>query len=127
MQMILKNNLYSITQSERSAEGADFMLQLHRECFIYAAHFPEMPVTPGVCLLLMAKELLEDVVERKLDLVEVKNAKFLSVVHPILDERLECSLRKLSADAGTGSVQVQATLKTDAETKAKLSIVCRKA
>lgn len=125
--MNLKNNLYTITQTEQSAEGADIQLQLHKECFIYAAHFPEMPVTPGVCLLLMAKELLEEVVGQKLNLVEVKNAKFLSVVNPTLDEHLTCSLRKLTADAETGTVQVQATLKTEAEVKAKLSIVCHKA
>lgn len=125
--MILKNNLYHITHSEQSAEGADFTLQLHKECFIYAAHFPEMPVTPGVCLLLMAKELLEEVVGQKLDLVEVKNAKFLAVVNPTLDAQLTCSLRKLTADNETGTVQVQATLKTATEVKAKLSIVCHKA
>lgn len=125
--MNLKNNLYSITQANQSAEGADFMLQLHKDCFIYAAHFPEMPVTPGVCLLLMAKELLEEVVGQKLDLVEVKNAKFLAVVNPTLDAQLTCSLRKLTADAETGTVQVQATLMTATEVKAKLSIVCHKA
>lgn len=125
--MKLKNNLYSITQADQSAEGADFALQLHKECFIYAAHFPEMPVTPGVCLLLMAKELLEEVVEQQLNLVEVKNAKFLSVVNPTQDEHLTCSLRKLTTDDETGTVQVQATLKTEAEVKTKLSIVCQKA
>lgn len=125
--MILKNNLYSITQANQSAEGADFTLQLHKDCFIYAAHFPEMPVTPGVCLLLMAKELLEEVVGQKLDLVEVKNAKFLAVVNPTLDAQLTCSLRKLIADNETGTVQVQATLMTATEVKAKLSIVCHKA
>lgn len=125
--MKLKNNLYTVTQYEQSAEGADFMLQLHKECFIYAAHFPEMPVTPGVCLLLMAKELLEEVVEQGLSLVEVKNAKFLAVVNPTIDQQLMCSLRKLSTDAETSFVQVQATLKTATEVKAKLSIVCQKA
>lgn len=125
--MKLKNNLYTVTKYVQSAEGADFMLQLHKECFIYAAHFPEMPVTPGVCLLLMAKELLEEVVEQRLSLVEVKNAKFLAVVNPTIDQQLMCSLRKLSTDAETSFVQVQATLKTATEVKAKLSIVCQKA
>lgn len=125
--MKLKNNLYHITKSGLSAEGADFMLQLHKESFIYAAHFPEMPVTPGVCLLLMAKELLEEVVEQRLSLVEIKNAKFLAVVNPTIDQQLRCSLRKLSTDAEMSLVQVQATLKTATEVKAKLSIVCQKA
>lgn len=74
----------------------------------------------------MAKELLEEVVEQQLNLVEVKNAKFLSVVNPTQDDHLTCSLRKLTTDDETGAVQVQATLKTEAEVKAKLSIVCQK-
>lgn len=125
--MILKNNLYSIVQSEQLADGVDYALQLNEACFIYAAHFPEMPVTPGVCLLLMAKELLEEAVGLKLNLAEVKNAKFLSVVNPQSDAHLMCSLRKITIDAESNKVQVQATLKTETEVKAKLSIVCQKA
>lgn len=88
--MILRNNLYRVTKAEDTTGGRLYTLELQPDCPIYAAHFPGLPVTPGVCLLLLGKELLEDTLEKPLRLSEVKNAKFLSVVSPINDKQIEC-------------------------------------
>lgn len=119
-----KDNLYSIVHMEQTADGYDFQLQLNNQCFIYAAHFPGMPVTPGICLLQMAREMLEEAVGRKMKLTEVKNAKFLSVVSPSEDGRLMGLLRKISID-DKGEVKVQVTMQTESEVKTKLSIQCQ--
>lgn len=120
--MTLKNNLYDIQQSELVAEGVDYVLTLRPDCPIYAAHFPGLPVTPGVCLLMMAKELLADAVHEEVTLSEVKNAKFLSVVSPNEPMALMCEIRKIKTF--DNELQAQVTLRTSAEIKAKLSIIC---
>ncbi len=124
--MILKNNLYHIVGQSSPADGlVSYSVALHADSPIYAAHFPGMPVTPGVCLLMLGKELLGEATGHQLELVEVKNAKFLSVVSPVADEHVSCVLRKVVEDESQHEVQAQITFSTDIETKAKISIKCR--
>lgn len=78
--MILKNNLYTIL-SEKPDEGS-FLIHLNADSFVYAAHFPGMPVTPGVCVVQMVKELAEQMLGRNLIINTIKNAKFLQVMQP---------------------------------------------
>lgn len=80
--MKLQNKLYSIIASEVVDNRATYTIILHVECEIYKAHFPGMPITPGVCIFQMAKELLEEATDKKLKIEIVKNAKFLSVMIP---------------------------------------------
>ena len=122
--MILRNNLYRITKAEDTTGGRLYTLELLPDCPIYAAHFPGMPVTPGVCLLLLGKELLEDTLGKSLRLSEVKNAKFLSVVSPIHDKQIECLVGKTALAEDGKSAEAQVTLRTSQETKAKMSFVC---
>lgn len=49
---------------------------------IYKAHFPGMPITPGVCIIQMARELLELHSGKRLEIRSVKTAKFLNIVNP---------------------------------------------
>lgn len=42
-----------------SESGTQFVLRFHPEHPIYAAHFPGQPLTPGVCFVQIAFELLE--------------------------------------------------------------------
>ena len=47
-----------------SKEGVGLMvsytIKLIPSCVIYQAHFPGEPITPGVCIVQMAKELIEE-------------------------------------------------------------------
>lgn len=49
---------------------------------IFKAHFPGHPITPGVCIVRMATELLSVHLGRKLELTLIKNVKFLVVIAP---------------------------------------------
>ena len=74
MQMILKNNLYKISAS--NIEEKSFNLELVPDCVIYQAHFPEQPITPGVCIIQIANELLNELLQSEYKLTTVSNAKF---------------------------------------------------
>lgn len=81
--MILKNQLYQIERQQVAEESATFDVSLNAGCFIYKAHFPGNPITPGVCIVQIAKELLEEVVSMPLEISEVKDVKFLSILSPV--------------------------------------------
>ena len=80
--MVLQNSLYVIEWKECTEKGAKYQLSLDSSHFIYKAHFPELPVTPGVCLVQIGLEIVSDYLERMMEIVRVNNVKFLSVLSP---------------------------------------------
>lgn len=117
--MQLKNNLYTVVHSD---ETGGFEIALNPECFIYRAHFPGEPITPGVCIVQTVAELLSDFVGKPLEICTVKNVKFLSVITPDATPRLLVQLKKVETDGCT--VKAQATLTAGDDAKAKISLVC---
>jgi 3-hydroxyacyl-[acyl-carrier-protein] dehydratase len=63
-----------------------FRLQLNAEHPVYKAHFPGNPITPGVCIIQMIKELVELYLRKKLFLKRVITAKFLNILSPLENE-----------------------------------------
>ncbi|MBO7069475.1 MAG: hypothetical protein J6W52_12525 [Bacteroidaceae bacterium] len=97
--MTLKNSLYKIQDVKETTEGVSYSILMNRECPIYQAHFPSMPVTPGACIIQMAGELLADFVKKDLQLMAVKNAKFISVLAPT-DEVILVHLSAIKQEEG---------------------------
>ena len=80
--MKLQNSFYTIEHQETQDFPLRYDLQLNAGHTIYQAHFPGKPITPGVCIVQIAVELLEDYLQKPLLLNSVKNIKFLSVISP---------------------------------------------
>ncbi|WP_082498281.1 3-hydroxyacyl-ACP dehydratase [Chryseobacterium sp. Leaf180] len=49
---------------------------------IFKGHFPGNPVTPGVCMMQIVKDLTEKCTAEKLFLKSASNVKFMSVINP---------------------------------------------
>ncbi|MDR0536854.1 MAG: glycosyltransferase [Tannerellaceae bacterium] len=95
--MTLKDDFYHIERhAAGEAQSFVFHVTLHREHFIYKAHFPGLPVTPGVCLIQMCKELMEEHVSAPLLLGKLVNVKFLAVINPDDCCRLQFTFTKVS-------------------------------
>lgn len=122
--MILKNELYIVKRKEVTDKGACFDIKLNPSHFIYKAHFPGEPITPGVCIVQIAKELLEDVLNKPLQIVKVKNVKFLSVLTPEQSTEVTYSIGKITVDEAAGSIKAQAVVTSADEAKAKISLTC---
>ncbi len=58
---------------------------------IYKGHFPEMPVTPGVCQVQIVTEVLSACCKKKCVLSKAKDIKFLQLINPM--EQNEFDLR----------------------------------
>lgn len=122
--MTLKDNLYRVTDRQAEGDGGyTFGIALRAECFIYKAHFPDKPITPGVCLIGMGKELLEEVMGEPLIIRKIKNVKFLSVVTPEEPSPLTIKITKVNKGEG-GEVSAQFAIMNGEEIKAKISTVC---
>ena len=75
---------------------------------VYTGHFPGLAVTPGVCQLLMIKEILEDELGFRLLLAEADQIKFTSIHEPERDNPVEARISYLSE--GNERIKVQAVM-----------------
>ena len=120
--MELNNGLYTVESTEVTGEGFDALIRLNPSHFIYAAHFPGEPITPGVCILQTALELLELFLGTVLSVERVKNVKFLKVITPGGTPLVRFRFRTVQESEGT--ISAQCTVDTECEAYAKLSLTC---
>jgi 3-hydroxyacyl-[acyl-carrier-protein] dehydratase len=122
--MDLRDNLYTIVESVSAEGGATYTIKLDPEHFIYKAHFPGEPITPGVCIMQIAHELLQLLCGCKLEIDCVKNVKFLRIIVPAQEQKVDYIFQKVTEEEML--VKCQVSVSIEGETYAKLSIVCRK-
>lgn len=72
---------------------------------IFKGHFPNNPVTPGVCMMQIIKDLTEQVVKRSLFLSRSSNVKFMALINPEENPKLALQLEIL--DDGNGQIKVK--------------------
>lgn len=97
---------YVITNEHITAQ-----IRIHAFHPIFQGHFPGQPVTPGVCMLQICKELTEHVTRQRLRLNTCKNVKFTSPINPLTHPEVQVKLQiKSSEDSNylvTGSVHYE--------------------
>ena len=135
--MQLKNNLYTIKQKQVDFPTEDnasvgtkallgsYELELNPSCFIYQVHFPGEPITPGVCIMQMGKEVLEDALDKPLQVASVKNIKFLSIISPRETTSITYLFKKVELSEDGKSVKAQLVVMAGEEAKAKISFTLK--
>ena len=124
--MILKNSLYTIADKRMEGSGIFYQILLDKNHFIYKAHFPNEPITPGVCIIQIAKELLEDYLHEEYEISHVKNIKFLSVLSPLSTPSVSYVFDKITILPETNECKTQVQVQQDNVLFAKLSIIFKK-
>jgi len=79
---MLVDDIYTIKDKRITPAGFDVDVSFDETNAIYKAHFPGNPITPGVCLIEVLKQLIESQFTVKLFMKTVRNIKFLQVVIP---------------------------------------------
>ncbi len=118
--MKLANNLYTLVALDEMTNSAK--IALCSSSVIYKAHFPEQPITPGVCIIQMATELLETLLHIKLELSEIKNAKFLAVISPDKMTEVIYAFPKTSVNEEDQTVKATVVVSSGESICAKLSL-----
>lgn len=85
---MLDNDFYFVVDKKLTDNGFKVEIKLNEHHAIYKAHFPEKPITPGVCILQIAKELISNHYQKALMMNEIRNIKFLQVIDPLVDNRV---------------------------------------
>lgn len=122
--MILKNSLYYIKSQD--SLNSIFTIELNPDCLIYKAHFPELPITPGVCIIQVAMELFSELCGTALELESVSNAKFLAVINPKETKKLTYSFNKVTVSEDSSQYKVSVVVADEKTTYTKLSLCFRK-
>jgi len=111
---MLKGNFYTVVNSSGTTPGCrKSVLLIHKEHAIFSGHFPGLPIVPGVCMMQIVKEQLEDEVQRTLHLVSSANIKFLSLINPQTHPQIEVKVDYQAVPDGylaEGSISVGDTL-----------------
>lgn len=81
--MLLKNYYDILSQSVDETSNAHiFRIRLNPDHEIYKGHFPERPVSPGVCNLQIMKECAERIVGQDLTIKEMAQCKMPAMITP---------------------------------------------
>jgi len=119
--MRLTEGFFNIDNLNDIENGFEAVLCTNPEHPIYKAHFPGNPITPGVCIIQAAGEILEKRINRKLYLKTVKNVKFLSVIIPEVGKKIKYSFSNIVEDENGCKAQV--VVSDEANVYAKISLI----
>ncbi len=79
---MLKGNLYTIQNIVFSDQLLQVTVELNVDHPIFEGHFPDVPVLPGVSMMQMVKELMEEQEGERLRIRKVSSMKFLQMINP---------------------------------------------
>jgi 3-hydroxyacyl-[acyl-carrier-protein] dehydratase len=90
---MLKDHFYHIESfTYDSPEILNASIRLNPGHHIFAGHFPGQPVVPGVCMMAIVKELLEEKLSKTIKLQSASNMKFLSLIDPLRNEQVNVKI-----------------------------------
>ncbi|MBK9355867.1 MAG: hypothetical protein IPN08_00490 [Bacteroidales bacterium] len=114
-------NIENLSQDNGSIK-ADIRLNAgHR---IYSGHFPGMPVVPGVCQILIIKEVLCSCESDPALLSEAKVCKFINMMNPSDVSGLTCAITR--EELPGGGISFSGTLSDTNRTYLKIKGILRK-
>lgn len=79
---MLLESFYSVKSQNFIDDILETQIVFDESHEVYNGHFPNNPITPGVCILQTAKQILEDYLGKKLQIDEIHNVKFLQIIRP---------------------------------------------
>ncbi|PZX48720.1 hotdog family protein [Algoriphagus chordae] len=75
-------NFYTLNSISTEGNQTKALITINKDHEVFLGHFPGNPVTPGVCMMHIIKELTEQVVGKKLFMQSSNNIKFLALINP---------------------------------------------
>ena len=79
---MLKNDFYTVHELQPGDHSLACRIRFNAGHDIFKGHFPQQPVVPGVCMMQIVKELLEEQTGRRYLLSQVPQVKFLQLILP---------------------------------------------
>lgn len=112
------DSLFTILHQETAPSSANFKLRLHEEHPIYTGHFPNNPITPGVCSLEIMTQLAAANFSGFVRPKAVESIKYLGFVSPIRTPEIEVELK--IGQTGEGAWRVRGVLSAGGKPAVKM-------
>jgi 3-hydroxyacyl-[acyl-carrier-protein] dehydratase len=93
---MLMNDFYRIEYLQRDLNSVSCKIAFNQHHDIFKGHFPGQPVVPGVCMMEMVKELLEQQTDQTLWLRNAGLVKFLQLKTPDVEPVITISWKQES-------------------------------
>lgn len=114
---MLIDTMFELKSLGTDGNRIEATLGIITESPIYKAHFPQRPITPGVCIIQIVQEVIEKACNTKLLLANARNVKFLNTLSP--DSTTEVSL---SIEYDPTSLSANAVMKNNDTMIAKMTL-----
>ncbi|RRA95133.1 hotdog family protein [Paenimyroides viscosum] len=75
-------HFYSVKEFNFTDNQLKAIIELNPAHDVFKGHFPNNPVTPGVCMLQILKELTQQATNTNLFIKECSNVKFMALINP---------------------------------------------
>ena len=75
-------HFYSVKEFNFTDNQLKAIIELNPVHDVFKGHFPNNPVTPGVCMLQILKELTQQATNTNLFIKECSNVKFMALINP---------------------------------------------
>ena len=119
--MLIKDFYELVLTNNLGDENYEVVVNLNKNSAVYAGHFPDQPIAPGVCLTQMVKEVSNGIMEKNWALKDVRQIKFLAMVDPnktpsltlelkLQPSETDCKLSCTAKDAETSYFKISGTL-----------------
>jgi 3-hydroxyacyl-[acyl-carrier-protein] dehydratase len=105
---MLLDDFFYIQKLENAHGMLKADIRINKAHKIFEGHFPAIPIVPGVCMMQMIKEILEQQLKYKLILQQGDNVKFLSVINPTEHSEVQADIQHQTET--DGSIKINATL-----------------
>ncbi len=90
---MLLQDFYSVDKIDSVSDGKYIAsITLNKNHAIFKGHFPGNPVTPGVCMMQIIKEITESILKVKLTMISTSNVKFMALINPEVNPKLTLDL-----------------------------------
>ncbi len=105
---MLAGDFFYIKTLEHSDGKIAAVLEINVAHPIFEGHFPGQPVVPGVCMMQMVKEVLEQAIGKATRIANADNLKFLIVIDPRENNIIHAEIKYLVGEDGV--IKVGASL-----------------
>lgn len=90
---MLQGDFFTIGNIETTGFDVKATLVINASHKIFVGHFSGHPVVPGVCMMQMVKEIMEQVTRKKTNLVKSQEMKFLAIIDPLQNNNISATLK----------------------------------
>jgi len=92
------NDIFSIINLDHSDGLISALLGVNKNSEIFKGHFPGQPVVPGACMVQIVKDVLEQALNKPVQLKKAGQLKFMNIIVPG-DEQLQLNISYKYSDA----------------------------